>query len=89
MDYLAEDLPLYRVNIRSKIADVRGAGKGGSVEKLQETIEEIKTGIGEPEGPRRRAVTARRGHLRGRLGFVALVVARSESSARWERPRSS
>jgi predicted PurR-regulated permease PerM len=27
MDYLAEDLPRYRVNILAKIADVRGAGK--------------------------------------------------------------
>ena len=39
MDYLADDLPRYRVNILAKIADVRGAGKGGSVEKLQDTIE--------------------------------------------------
>ena len=35
MNHLAEDLPRYRVNILAKIADVRVAGKGGSVEKLQ------------------------------------------------------
>jgi hypothetical protein len=35
MDHLAEDLPRYRANILVKIADVRSAGKGGSVEKLQ------------------------------------------------------
>ena len=29
MDHLAEDLPRYRTNILAKIADVRGAGKGG------------------------------------------------------------
>ena len=52
MDHLAEDLPRYRVNILTKIADVRGAGKGGSVEKLQETIEDIKTDIGQSERPR-------------------------------------
>ncbi len=52
MDSLAADLPRYRVNILAKIADVRGAGKGGSVEKLQETIEDIKTGIEETEAPR-------------------------------------
>jgi predicted PurR-regulated permease PerM len=46
MDHLAEDLPRYRVNILAKIADVRGAGKGGSVEKLQDTIEDIKTDLG-------------------------------------------
>src|SRR6187431_3174396 len=46
LDYLAHDLPRYRVNILAKIADVRGVGKGGSVEKLQETIEDIKTDLG-------------------------------------------
>ena len=52
MDHLAEDLPRYRVNILAKIADVRGAGKGGSVEKLQDTIEDIKTDLGKSEAPR-------------------------------------
>ena len=52
MDHLAEDLPRYRANIRAKIADVRGAGKGGSVEKLQETIEDIKTDLGNPTAAR-------------------------------------
>jgi len=47
MDHLADDLPTYRVNILAKIADVRGAGKGGSVEKLQETIEGIRTELGQ------------------------------------------
>ena len=51
MDHLAEDLPLYRGNILSKIADVRGAGKGGTVEKLQETIEDIKTDLGQEKVP--------------------------------------
>jgi predicted PurR-regulated permease PerM len=47
MDHLADDLPTYRVNILAKITDVRGAGRGGSVEKLQETIEGIKTELGQ------------------------------------------
>jgi predicted PurR-regulated permease PerM len=47
--HLADDLPRYRVNILAKIADIRGAGKGGSVEKLQETIEDIKTDLGQSE----------------------------------------
>lgn len=42
MAYLAADLPGYRENIRQKIADVRQAGKGGSVEKVQETLDNIK-----------------------------------------------
>src|SRR5688572_30694322 len=41
LDNLAKDLPRYRANVLTKIADVRGAGKGGSVEKLQETIDDI------------------------------------------------
>jgi len=52
MENLAEDLPRYRVNLLAKIADVRGAGKGGTVEKLQETIEEIKTDLGKTEPPK-------------------------------------
>ena len=51
MDRLADDLPRYRVNVLAKIADIRGAGKGGSVEKLQETIDDIKTDIGRTETP--------------------------------------
>jgi predicted PurR-regulated permease PerM len=46
IDHLAEDLPGYRANIRTKIADVRLAGRGGAVEKLQETLEGIKTDLG-------------------------------------------
>jgi predicted PurR-regulated permease PerM len=55
MDRLADDLPTYRVNILAKIADVRGAGKGGSVEKVQETIEGIKTELEQSTEPTRRA----------------------------------
>jgi predicted PurR-regulated permease PerM len=51
-DRLAEDLPGYRVNILAKIADVRGAGTGGSVEKLQDTIEDIKTDLGKSDAAR-------------------------------------
>lgn len=46
MDYLVQDLPSYRSNIRAKIADVRGAGKGGTVEKLKASLEDIQTDLG-------------------------------------------
>ncbi len=52
MNHLAEDLPGYRANIRRKIADVRGAGKGSTVEKLQESLEGIKTDLGSAEVPK-------------------------------------
>jgi predicted PurR-regulated permease PerM len=42
MSDLASELPRYRTNIRQKIADVRNAGRGGSVERIQNTFEEIQ-----------------------------------------------
>jgi predicted PurR-regulated permease PerM len=39
---LANELPAYRTNIRQKVADIRSAGRGGSVEKVQKTLEQIK-----------------------------------------------
>ena len=38
---LADELPRYRTNIQAKIADLRGASKGGSVEKMQKTVEDV------------------------------------------------
>ena len=63
MDHLAEDLPRYRSNILAKVADVRGAGKGGSVQKLQETIDDIKTRLGKPDAPRGHGLAARGDHV--------------------------
>ncbi|HEX7228356.1 MAG TPA: AI-2E family transporter, partial [Candidatus Binatia bacterium] len=39
---VANELPTYRNNIRQKIIDIRGAGKGGALEKIRETAEEVK-----------------------------------------------
>ncbi len=89
MENLSEELPGYRVNILAKIADVRGAGKGGTVEKLQETIEDIKTDLGKTDAPQGRATPpvmitselvsgfpaiAWLGPILGPLGTAALVV---------------
>ena len=87
MDHLADDLPRYRANILAKIADVRGAGKGGSVEKLQETIEDIKTDLGKSDAPKgtvSRPVVVTSEQVAGFSGFAWL----GRSSARWERPGS-
>jgi predicted PurR-regulated permease PerM len=48
---LAQDLPRYRVNILAKIKDVRGASKGGAVEKLQQTIDAVKTDLEKSGAP--------------------------------------
>lgn len=49
---LIAELPEYRSNIRQKIADIRQAGEGSSVEVVQETLEEIQTEIEESDQPR-------------------------------------
>jgi predicted PurR-regulated permease PerM len=88
MNNLADDLPRYRVNILAKIADIRGAGKGGSVEQLQHTIDDIKAGLGQEEAGtagRPVVVAAERvtgfssftwlGPILGPLGTAGLVLA--------------
>src|SRR6187431_1710072 len=50
-DHLADDLPGFRLNILAKVADIRGGGKGGTVEKIQETIDDIKTDLGQTSAP--------------------------------------
>lgn len=73
MDHLAQDLPRYRANILAKIADVRAAGKGGTVEKLQETIEGIQTDLGQtgqPMGTISRPVVVASEQVAGFSGFA-------------------
>ena len=38
---LADELPRYSLNVRQRIADLRGASKGGSVEKVQKSVEDV------------------------------------------------
>jgi predicted PurR-regulated permease PerM len=38
-----------RISSAAKISDVRGAGKGGAVERLQETIDAVRTGLEKTE----------------------------------------
>jgi predicted PurR-regulated permease PerM len=76
LDHLADDLPLYRANIRAKIADVRGAGKGGAVEKLQGTITDIKTDLERsdpPKGTVARPVVVTSEQVTGFSGFAWLT----------------
>src|SRR5215510_7235668 len=47
---VANELPTYRQNIKTKIADIRGAGKGGILEKVQKTAEEMRQELEKKEG---------------------------------------
>ena len=72
MNHLVEDLPGYRANIRTKIADVRLAGRGSGVEKLQETLEGIKTDLETSEAPKgtvSRPLVVTSNQVTGFLGF--------------------
>ncbi len=55
---LAEELPKYRQNIRQKVRDLRGMGKGGVLEQVQETVDEVKDEI--EQGEASRSATNRR-----------------------------
>jgi len=52
LGHLAEEMPQYRANIRSKVADVRGASRGGTIEKMQDAVEDLKTELGADEAPK-------------------------------------
>jgi predicted PurR-regulated permease PerM len=75
MNHLAEDLPSYRSNIRAKIADIRGASKGGTVEKLKEGLQDIQTDLGTaptPKGTSARPVVVTSPQATGFTGFTWL-----------------
>ena len=46
-----DEFPAYRDNIRQRVRDIRGAGRGGSVEKLQKTVEGIQQDIERDKRP--------------------------------------
>ena len=46
---LAAELPNYRENIRQKVVDIRRAARGGPVEQVQSTLEEIKKDLQKAE----------------------------------------
>ncbi len=72
---LVQELPAYRHNIHQKIQDVRGAGKGGSVEALQKTVEDIEAQIAEPPsaGTSTRPVIVQPEQVSGLWSFSAVV----------------
>jgi len=72
---LANELPTYRKNIRQKIADIREAGKGGALEKVQKTAEDVKEEFQKNDEPARVQEKPR-----------AVVVKAEESSTFWAIP---
>jgi predicted PurR-regulated permease PerM len=48
---LADELPGYSLNIQHRIADLRGAGKGGSMEKVQKAVEDVVDEIHKADTP--------------------------------------
>src|SRR4030095_9418658 len=51
---LANELPRYSLNIHQRIADLRGASRGGSVEKVQKALEDV---VGEIQKTGKEGVT--------------------------------
>ena len=75
---LGNDLSKYTVNIKQKIADVRGAGKGGVLEKVQKAIEEVEDEI------------QKKGNtFKGQRKPSPVVVKAEESSRFWPIPLAS
>jgi predicted PurR-regulated permease PerM len=72
---VAQELPAYRQNIRQKIRDIRGAGTGGSVEVLQQTVEDIESELqkDEPAAAAPRPVIVRPEQVSGLWSFPAVV----------------
>ncbi len=75
LDHLVDDLPSYRTNIRAKIADVRLAGQGNAVGKLQDMLAGIRADLETSEAPKgtvSRPVMVASNQVTGFQGFAWL-----------------
>jgi predicted PurR-regulated permease PerM len=75
---LSSEIPRYRDNLKHKIADVRGAGKGGALEQVQSAAKEVNEEL-QREAP---------SHTSGDkpLPVPVPVVVRSEPTGLWQLP---
>jgi hypothetical protein len=88
MDYLADDVPRYRVNILAKIGDVRGAGKGGQSRSYRTRSTTSRTTSEDPTCPEERS-RGRSSSPRNRSWVLRFHVAQSNRrSARHGGPRA-
>src|SRR6185503_247827 len=71
---LANELPQYRRNIREKIADLRDLKKGGALEKVERTVEDVKSELKKPQSTAKQAPPRE------------VVVAADEQSTFWPIP---
>jgi predicted PurR-regulated permease PerM len=72
---LAGELPNYEANIKQKVADIREMGKGGTLEQVQKTVEEIRGEIDKVDEPKKGQQTPRQ-----------VVVQAERSSTFWPVP---
>jgi predicted PurR-regulated permease PerM len=72
---LASELPSYTRNIKQKVVDLRHVGKGGAIEQVQKTVDEIK---GEMDGAKSPAKTEE--------GPREVIVEGEKSSTFWPVP---
>jgi len=72
---LVAELPQHRDNIRQKIADIRGASRGGAVEGVQETLEDLQQEMADPDarGTAAEPVVVTPDQVTGLWGFPAWV----------------
>ena len=77
MSGLANDLPRYRINILNKIDDLRAFKKGGALEKVEQTVEDVKTELKKTEDPTDKQPSEQPSHV---------VVAAEEESGFWPIP---
>ena len=69
---VANQLPAYRNNIKQKIADIRGAGKGGALEKVKETAKQVSDELSKEQSklPKPREVVVQSDESRDSLAFI-------------------
>lgn len=72
---LVQELPAYRHNIHQKVRDIRVVGKGGSVEALQKTVQEIEAEIADPpaSGTPAKPIVVQPEQVSGLWGFPAAI----------------
>jgi len=90
MSILVDELPKYKDNIREKVVDLRGAGKGSFLQRIQETWREIKGELKKADAPQSHEVATANERIASETppsnAPVPVVVQGQTSSAAWQLP---